>query len=115
MTFDPNEWIPNFTLFILVLAPVILLILFGAIFISRYVNLRSKKVRVKKKWSELLGYIPAFYILFPIWEIVEYLMGERETILDRLFGVHFPVIMVIIIIVGIGQVIVSAFEPLKTG
>ena len=53
----------------------------------------------------MLEYIPAIYMLFVAYEIGEYLLGERATIMDRLFNQHFYNMMFLIVCVGLAQVL----------
>lgn len=105
MAFNIDDWIPNFTLFVYVLAPLILGIIFIMIILSRWFNLRKVgEPRAKLTFADKIGLIPALYLIEPIWEIGEYLNGTRDTIFDRLFTYHFPIFMFLVLCVGIGQV-----------
>ena len=107
MSFNIDDWIPNFTLFVLILTPMVLAILFIVLIISRWLRLRTPgEPRPKRKMSfaELIGLIPALYLIEPIWEIGEYLNGTRDEIVDRLFTYHFPIFMFLVLCVGLGQV-----------
>ena len=99
--FNIDEFIPNFKLFIYVLTPTILIFLFVMVLLSRWMKKRSGK---GKSWAELIGYIPMIYLISPIIEIYQYFVGERDDMIQRLFGYHFPILMFLIVCVGIGQV-----------
>ena len=104
MTFDIDAWIPNFTLFIYILAPFILMLFAIMILASRWLKLEDKGPKKSMTFAEMLGLIPALYLLQPIYEIGEYLYGTRTGIVDRLFLDHFPIFMFLVLCVGIGQV-----------
>jgi len=99
--FNIDDFIPNFKLFIFVLTPTILIFLFLMVLLSRWMK---KKPRKGKSWAELIGYIPIIYLISPLIEIYQYMVGEREDLIDRLFSHHFPILMFLIVCVGIGQV-----------
>jgi hypothetical protein len=99
--FNIDEFIPNFTLFLFVLAPTILIFLFVMVLLSRWMKRKPGK---GKSWAELIGYIPMIYLISPIIEIYQYFIGERDDMIQRLFGYHFPIMMFLIVCVGIGQV-----------
>ena len=103
MAFNVDDWIPNFTLFVYVLAPLVVSIVFIMIIISRWLGLEKNK-RAKLDFAQLLGLIPALYLIEPIWEIGEYLRGIRTEIAQRLLLYHFPIFMFLVVCVGIGQV-----------
>ena len=107
MSFNIDDWIPNFTLFVLILTPTVLALLFIILIIQRWLRLRTPgEPRPKRTMSfaELIGLIPALYLIEPIWEIGEYLNGTRDEIVDRLFTYHFPIFMFLVLCVGLGQV-----------
>jgi len=100
--FDIDNFIPNFKLFIFVITPTILLFLFLLVPLSRWMKRKPKKGG--KSWAELIGYIPVIYLISPLIEIYQYMIGERSEIAPRSFGYHYPIIMFLIVCVGIGQV-----------
>lgn len=100
-----NDWFPNFDLFVLVIAPIIVSILFVMVLISRWLHLKSQAPRVKNTFAELIGYIPVIILFFVFWEILEYLLQVRETVADRLFDYWLPTLTWIIIFIGIAQVL----------
>lgn len=99
MAFNIDEWFPNWSLFVYWLLPIILAVVFAMAIIYRFLTRR------RMTFAEILNYIPVVYLFAVVWEVGEYLIGDRETIADRLFAVHFPNMMFIIVCVGIGQVI----------
>jgi len=117
LAFDIDAWFPNFTLFVFVLAPVLLLVLFSMTILERLGKIPPARQPRKegRNFSEILGLIPVVYITWPLWEIAEYLIGVRDTINDRLWQFHMPVIMELIIVVGVGQVLYYfyATRPVK--
>lgn len=100
--FNIDDFIPNFKLFIYVLTPLILIFLFVMVLVSRW--FKKKPTGKGKSWAELIGYIPAIYLVSPIIEIYQYMIGERTNLIERLFSYHFPIMMFLIVCVGIGQV-----------
>ena len=104
MAFNIDDWIPNFTLFVLYLAPLILFLIAGFVIVSRFYNLRRGEKKTKKYFVDYVGYLPALYLIAVIYEIGEYLFGIRETIADRLFLYHFPIFMFLTVVAGIFQV-----------
>lgn len=103
MSFDINQFIPNFTLFVFILAPMIITILFVMTVASKWFQGKARKKK-RRSWAQLIGYIPAIYLVSPVIEIYQYLVGERASFVPRLFGYHFPILMFLIICTGIGQV-----------
>lgn len=99
--FNIDNFIPNFKLFVFVLTPMILIFLFIMVMISKWYK-RPKGQG--KSWAQLMGYIPTLYLLSPMIETYQYMVGERSDFIDRLFSWHFPIMMFLIIIVGISQV-----------
>lgn len=105
MAFNIDDWIPNFTLFVFVLTPLILSTIFIMIILSRWLGLKKAgQKKPKLTFAQLIGLIPALYLIEPIWEIGEYLNGTRSEIADRLLLYHFPIFMFLVLCVGIGQV-----------
>lgn len=105
MSFNIDDWIPNFTLFVYILAPMVLALIFIMIILSRWFSLRkANEPKRRMSFAELIGLIPALYLIEPIWEIGEYLNGTRDEIVDRLFTYHFPIFMFLVLCVGMGQV-----------
>lgn len=116
MSWSLDAWFPNFTLFVVYLAPALLLIIFATLIFSRIFrwDLTPNKLPTKHRtMAEMLGYFPLVYIFFPIWDIAEYVFGQRSSILDRLFTFHFPNMMFIIVLVGIGQVLYYMLYPVR--
>ena len=99
--FDVDSVIPNFTLFVMILAPMLMVVIFVIYLIRRYFEGKD----TKKNFPEIVGYIPVIYMFFPLYEMGEYLAGTRSSIMDRLFGYHFGMIMFLIVLTGICQVI----------
>lgn len=104
MSFNIDEWIPNFTFFVFYLAPLIIAIVFVMIILSRWSGIGKPKPKRKLNFAQMLGLIPALYLIEPIWEMGEYLNGTRSEIADRLLLWHFPIFMFLVLCVGIGQV-----------
>lgn len=105
MAIDIDNWIPNFTLFIYVLAPIVLMLFAIMVLASKWLKLEDKGPKKRMTFAEMLGIIPALYLLQPMYEIGEYLYGTRTEIVDRLFLYHFPIFMFLVVCVGIGQVV----------
>lgn len=105
MVFDIDAWIPNFTLFVFVLAPMVLMLFVVMVLASRWLKLGDKGPKKRMTFAEMLGLIPALYLLQPFYEIAEYLYGTRTEIVDRLFIYHFPIFMFLVVCIGIGQVV----------
>jgi len=116
MTFNLDEWFPNFTLFVLVLAPALILITYALISISRFMKLQPIGNDTKgMKIGTYLGYVPILYMFYPVWEIAQYIMGNRGDVVARLFTYHFGNIMIIIVIVGIGQILALLYTTPARG
>lgn len=105
--FNIDEFIPNFNLFVFLLTPMILLILFVMVVASKWFK-SEKKTRKKVMLIELISYVPAIYLLLVVIEVYQYMTGERSDIIQRLFSYHFPIMMLFIISTGIIQVIYYA-------
>ena len=61
--------------------------------------------RTRMTFAQLLNFIPIIYFFAVCYEVGEYLLGDRATIVDRLFSMHFRNMMFLIVVVGIGQVL----------
>ena len=107
--FDIDSIFPNFTFFVMMLAPFIIVLTFVFVALSRWLGWRVRKIPVGKV-ERYLGYVPVLYLFFPIYEIGQYLWGMRDSIVDRLFTYHFPIIVYLILFVGIGQVLALLFR-----
>ena len=99
MAWSIDEWFPNWSLFVYWLLPITLAILFIMAILFRFFTRR------RMTFAEMLNYIPVVYLFFVAYEVGEYLIGDRDTIMDRLFDIHFPNMMFLIVVVGIGQVL----------
>ena len=117
MTFALDEWFPNFTLFVMVLTPALILLTYAMIAISRFMKLKPIGESSRgMKIGTYLGYVPILYMFWPLLEIAEYIMGDRGEIVSRLFTYHFENVMIIIVIVGIGQILALLYtNPVKGG
>jgi len=116
MSFSLDEWFPNFTLFVLVLTPALILITYALIAISRFMKLKPIGNDTKgMKIGTYLGYVPILYMFYPVWEIAQYIMGNRGDVVARLFTYHFGNIMIIIVIVGIGQILALLYTTPARG
>lgn len=104
MAWDLDGIFPNFTLFVLILAPVMVILIFSLTLLMRFFRV-GKVQKEPKSFYEIIGYLPAIYLFFPIWEIAEYILGTRTSILDRLFEIHFPNMMFLIVLTGIAQIL----------
>lgn len=104
MAFDIDSWIPNFRLFVMILAPLVLILFAIMVLASRWLKI-GKGAKKRMTFAEMLGLIPALYLLQPMYEMGEYLYGTRTEIVERLFLYHFPIFMFIVVCVGIGQVV----------
>ena len=99
LAFSIDEWFPNWSLFVYYLLPITIAILFIMAILYRYFTRR------RMTFAEMINYIPVMYMFFVAYEIGEYLIGDRATIMDRLFEVHFQNMMFLIVVVGIAQVL----------
>lgn len=99
MAFSIDEWFPNWTLFVYWLLPITIAILFIMAILYRFFTRR------RMTFAEMINYIPMMYMFFVAYEIGEYLIGDRATIMDRLFEVHFQNMMFLIVCIGIAQVL----------
>lgn len=71
----------------------------------KYYDIRFAPVsRTRQKVAKWLNYAIAIYMVAPLYDISLYFMQIHDTLSDRLFSVHLPIITFIIILVGIGQV-----------
>lgn len=115
MAFNLDAWFPNFTLFVLILTPVLIIITYALISISRFMKLEPIGNDTKgMKIGTYLGYVPILYMFYPIWEIAEYIMGNRGEVVARLFTYHFGNLMILIVIVGMGQILALLYTtPVK--
>jgi hypothetical protein len=99
MAFDVGSFVPNWELFVEWLLPITLAVIFAMALVYRFFT------RKRMTFAEMLNYIPVAYLFFVFYEIGEYMYGTREHIWDRLFTMHFPNMMFLIVCVGIGQVL----------
>jgi len=103
-----DDWVPNFTLFVLLLTPLVCVLVFSLAAFARYLRVRGTKP--KRTLLEFAGYLPIVYMIFPMWDIGQYLLGYREFITERLFVFHFANLLSIIVLVGIVQVVYIIFK-----
>ncbi len=115
MAYDIDAWFPNFTLFTLILAPIVLLVMFVMVALVRLGKLPAPAPLTGGRFDfvTLIGLIPLVYIALPLWEIMEYLTGERDIINDRLWDEHLPIVMELIIYAGIIQVLYILYATAK--
>lgn len=110
MSFYIDDWFPHFTFFVFIIAPILIAIFFIVILISRWIKLPWPTPDPKKrKLAHYLGFAPVAYFLFPIYDIYLYMIGQQTDTVWRLFTVHFPYLMCIIVLTGLGQVVCFAF------
>lgn len=97
---------PNFTIFVIVLTPIIILLLIISLIIEDYLLNKVKKKQKPKMERDIvvvLGYIPLFYLIAVIIEIIQYIYGMREDFSARLFGTHLENMTYFILVIGIMQ------------
>ena len=104
MSYGFDLWFPQFTLFALMLGPIIMVIVFSFTVLSRWLGIKPKSYRADKhKWVEYLSYVPMVYLFFPVYHMAEYLWGSLPNLYTTLFTVDLPAMTTIILLVGIGQ------------
>lgn len=110
MGFSVDEVFPNFTLFVLIIMPVAMAITILGWLIRKYFHRTRRKGG--HAFDEILGYLPALYFLWPIYEIIQYFLGNMEwsVIMTRLFTTHLRGFTVVMLLAGIGQVIYYVYS-----
>jgi len=98
MAIDIDSFIPNFTMF-MYLTAIAIAAIFLIILAYRWATRR------RLTFADMLEYMPAIYMIFVLYEVGEYLVGTRSTIMDRLFEIHFYNMMFLIVCIGIAQVV----------
>ena len=103
--YEIDQWFPGFTIFILVLMPVMVVAIYLMIMAMKYFNLRFKPVSQRRqKVAKWLNLPIVAYMIFPLYDIASYFNQDLDSVSDRLFSVHLVNLTFIIIIVGIAQV-----------
>jgi len=105
MTNAIDSILPNFTLFILVLAPIMIIAFYLMALAVTYFKLKFPPVSARReKIAKSLNFAIPLYMIFPVYDIVAYLTGNLDTIFDELFSKHVPRLTMLILFVGVLQV-----------
>jgi hypothetical protein len=108
--FNIDDWFPNFHFFVIIITPILIAIFFIAILLSRWIKIKWPiPSPYQQKLAFYIGFAPVIYMLWPLYDIIQYIMGTQTTIIAKLFTVHLPWLMCIIVLTGLGQVVCYTF------
>lgn len=99
-----DDFIPNFSLFIMRLLPGLLFATFFIIMVTFWLNRRMlKPERDERDWMTILIWGSLLYLIVPIWRVIEFLRDEKSwsDLVEELFVDDFKNYMFLMLVVGI--------------
>lgn len=100
---DINDWFPNFTMFVLIILPALILFTMMVFFVAWWLNRPDRKQKkTPMDWMDLMKFGTALYLLVPMFRIVEFIRGNIgvEELIRGLFVTDFFNYMVLALITG---------------